>query len=126
MRVLAGACQGCQECDVKQEGTPKEEDPYRPQVAHRSPPLLSLPCLFDVSRYVLLRFQYLAYALAFVWYMLCIYFSLLLGVTFTKSIADAWLLGFAISIFQVSPPFPVLPVLPLPILRPIYPSPSPL
>jgi len=56
--------------------------------------------LFDVSRYVLLRFQYLAYALAFVWYMLCIYFSLLLGVTFTKSIADAWLLGFAISIFQ--------------------------
>ena len=50
------------------------------------------------------RFQYLAYLLATVWYLLCIYFCLIIGISFNKEVADAWILGFCISVFQVGLP----------------------
>lgn len=46
------------------------------------------------------RFQYAAYALAFVWYMLCCYFCILYGVSFSREIEQAWLIAFFISILQ--------------------------
>ena len=46
------------------------------------------------------HFQYMAYILATIWYMVCIYFCLLIGISFTKDVADAWILGFVISIVQ--------------------------
>jgi len=47
------------------------------------------------------RFQYLAYLLATIWYLCCIYFCLIIGINFNKEVADAWILGFCISVFQV-------------------------
>lgn len=52
------------------------------------------------------RFQYLAYLLATIWYLLCIYFCLIIGISFNREVADAWILGFCISVFQVDPPLP--------------------
>ena len=46
------------------------------------------------------RFQYMAYLLSTIWILVCIYFCLLMGVAFTKDVADAWILGFLIAIIQ--------------------------
>jgi len=46
------------------------------------------------------RFQYMAYGLATMFYGICFYFCLLLGVTFSKEIERAWLMAFFLAIFQ--------------------------
>ena len=46
------------------------------------------------------RFQYMAYFLATMFYGVCFYFCLLLGVTFTKEIERAWLMAFFLAIVQ--------------------------
>jgi hypothetical protein len=46
------------------------------------------------------RFQYMAYFLATMFYGICFYFCLLLGVTFSKEIERAWLMAFFMAIFQ--------------------------
>lgn len=46
------------------------------------------------------RFQYMAYFLATMFYSVCFYFCLLLGVTFSKEIERAWLMAFFLAILQ--------------------------
>lgn len=46
------------------------------------------------------RFQYMAYFLATMWYGICFYFCLLLGVTFSKEIERAWLMALFLAIVQ--------------------------
>ena len=46
------------------------------------------------------RFQYGAYALAFAWYMVCLYMCVLYGLKFTPDIERAWLIAFFVSLFQ--------------------------
>jgi hypothetical protein len=46
------------------------------------------------------RFQYMAYGLATMFYGVCFYFCLLLGVTFSKEIERAWLMAFFLAILQ--------------------------
>jgi hypothetical protein len=46
------------------------------------------------------RFQYMAYFMATMFYGICFYFCLLLGVTFSSEIERAWLMAFFLAIFQ--------------------------
>jgi hypothetical protein len=46
------------------------------------------------------RFQYMAYFMATMFYGICFYFCLLLGVTFSSEIERAWLTAFFLAIFQ--------------------------
>ena len=46
------------------------------------------------------RFQYMAYFLATMWYGICFYFCLILGVTFSREIERAWLMALFLAIVQ--------------------------
>jgi len=46
------------------------------------------------------RFQYLAYLMAFMWYMIAAYFAILYGLKFSTAIEQAWLIAFFVSVLQ--------------------------